>query len=57
MAAILVAVAIGVAVPVLLLIGPYVPYLLVRERRKLPPPEANRFAEGFAAGIRGGGGR
>lgn len=48
---VLIAVAIGVLVPVLLLTGPYLPYLLPR-RERLPDPGASRFAEGLAAGLR-----
>jgi hypothetical protein len=45
---ILLAVAIGVIVPVVLLVGPYLPYLLPEQKRRLPSPEANRFAEMLA---------
>jgi hypothetical protein len=45
---ILLAIAIGVLVPVVLLLGPYLPYLLPERKRRLPSPEANHFAEMLA---------
>jgi hypothetical protein len=46
--AILLAAAIGVLVPLVLLLGPYLPYMLPQRKKRLPPPEANRFAETLA---------
>lgn len=48
--AVFIGIAIGVIVPVVLLLGPYLPYLLPR-REHLPEPEANRFTEGLLAGL------
>ena len=48
---ILLAAAIGVLVPLVLLLGPYVPYLLPRRERPLPPPEANRCGEMLARAL------
>jgi hypothetical protein len=48
---ILLAAAVGVLVPLVLLLGPYLPYMLPQRKRRLPAPEANRFAEMLARNL------